>query len=108
MIWPFECIRLPIPPSLLIRPILMPFLAPIPPDSPLSYAPFWLPPGDRGFSIGIDDVTPPPVMVRLKSRIMVEGKSQAEEQIDAYKTGRIKLKPGCDALQSLESEVGAR
>lgn len=29
----------------------------------------------------------------------------AQEQIQAYKSGRIRLKPGCDALQSLESEV---
>lgn len=61
--------------------------------------------GDRGFSIGIDDVTPSDNMLGVKSRILVRGQTLANEQIEAYKTGRIKLKPGCDALQSLESEV---
>lgn len=61
--------------------------------------------GDRGFSIGIDDVTPSSRMLSLKNRILSDGQAQAEDQIDAYKSGRIRLKPGCDALQSLESEV---
>ena len=61
--------------------------------------------GDRGFSIGIDDVTPSDRMLKLKTRILAEGKKLADEQIDAYNSGNIKLKPGCDALQSLESEV---
>lgn len=61
--------------------------------------------GDRGFSIGIDDVTPPEHMIRLKNKIMSEGQQLAVEQIEAYKSGSIRLKPGCDALQSLESEV---
>eukprot|EP01038_Epipyxis_sp_PR26KG_P008141 gene8141-11020_t len=61
--------------------------------------------GDRGFSIGIDDVTPSAKMLKLKERILTEGQQQALDQIDAYKSGKIRLKPGCDALQSLESEV---
>jgi len=61
--------------------------------------------GDRGFSIGVDDVTPSDSMLKLKQRILTEGQKAAEEQIEAYKSGKIRLKPGCDALQSLESEV---
>jgi DNA-directed RNA polymerase III subunit RPC1 len=61
--------------------------------------------GDRGFSIGIDDVTPTEKMKAIKEKILVEGQRLADEQIDLYKSNRIKLKPGCDALQSLESEV---
>lgn len=60
---------------------------------------------DRGFSIGIDDVTPPGRMLASKDRIVADGRSSADDQIAAYKTGKIRLKPGCDALQSLESEV---
>lgn len=60
---------------------------------------------DRGFSIGIEDVTPSPHMLRIKEKILKDGQKQADEQIQAYKSGRIRLKPGCDALQSLESEV---
>ena len=61
--------------------------------------------GDRGFSIGVEDVTPNPRMVHLKTTLISEGQRLAQEQIQAYKSGRIRLKPGCDALQSLESEV---
>lgn len=61
--------------------------------------------GERGFSIGIDDVTPSGHMLRIKEKILKDGQSQATEQISLYNSGRIKLKPGCDALQSLESEV---
>jgi DNA-directed RNA polymerase III subunit RPC1 len=61
--------------------------------------------GERGFSIGIDDVTPSKHMLRIKENILTDGQSQASEQISLYNSGRIKLKPGCDALQSLESEV---
>jgi DNA-directed RNA polymerase III subunit RPC1 len=60
---------------------------------------------DRGFSIGVEDVTPSARITQMKSRILSEGQKLADEQIEAYKSGRIKLKPGCDALQSLESEV---
>lgn len=61
--------------------------------------------GDRGFSIGIEDVTPSAEMVSIKERTMEEGKKKAEEEIKAYRSGSILLKPGCDALQSLESSV---
>jgi len=61
--------------------------------------------GDRGFSIGVDDVTPSLGMRTIKTRIVADGQRLAQEQITAYKSGKIRLKPGCDALQSLESEV---
>jgi DNA-directed RNA polymerase III subunit RPC1 len=61
--------------------------------------------GERGFSIGINDVTPSTEMLNLKRSILSDGQHKTEHQIDAYKTGRIRLKPGCDALQSLESDV---
>ncbi len=61
--------------------------------------------GDRGFSIGVNDVTPSKIMLDIKSKTLKSGQLQAEDEIEAYKSGKIKLKPGCDALQSLESEV---
>jgi DNA-directed RNA polymerase III subunit RPC1 len=60
---------------------------------------------NRGFSIGISDVTPTKEVQAMKLRIMEEGKLKSEKQIDEYKNDRIKLKPGCNALQSLESEL---
>lgn len=60
---------------------------------------------NRGFSIGISDVTPTKEVQAMKQRIMSEGKQKSELQIEEYKNDRMKLKPGCDALQSLESEL---
>ena len=61
--------------------------------------------GERGFSIGIEDVTPSPKMVQIKNDVIEGGQSEAFQLIDAYKTGTTKLRPGCNALQSLESDV---
>lgn len=61
--------------------------------------------GNRGFSIGIDDVTPSTELNIMKNDILASGQRDANEQISLYKAGKIKLKPGCDELQSLESEV---
>jgi DNA-directed RNA polymerase III subunit RPC1 len=60
---------------------------------------------DRGFSIGINDVTPDTKMTDLKASILKKGQGQASEQIESYKLGKNKLKPGCNALESLESDV---
>ena len=61
--------------------------------------------GDRGFSIGIDDVTPSQKLINLKEKIMKDGDRDSLSSIEAYRNGNIRLKPGCDALQSLESEL---
>ena len=61
--------------------------------------------GDRGFSIGIDDVTPSQKLINLKEKIMKNGDRDSLSSIEAYRNGNIRLKPGCDALQSLESEL---
>lgn len=45
--------------------------------------------GCKGFSIGIDDVTPSPSMIAMKEKILVEGQKQAEDQIEAYKSGEF-------------------
>ena len=60
---------------------------------------------DRGFSIGINDVTPSLGMRTIKETNMLEGERQAQAEIDLYRNGDITLKPGCNALQSLESNV---
>jgi len=61
--------------------------------------------GDRGFSIGVDDVTPTKRMIESKREVLEEGQRKVDAEIELYKTGRIRLRPGCDALQSLESEI---
>jgi DNA-directed RNA polymerase III subunit RPC1 len=63
--------------------------------------------GDRGFSIGVEDVTPSGSLPKIKSAILAEGTRDTDEEIALYKSGKIRLKPGCDALQSLESEINS-
>ena len=59
----------------------------------------------RGFSIGLDDVTPSEKVEKLKAGLIEEGFAKADALIEAYHAGRMELRPGCDALQSLEAEL---
>lgn len=60
---------------------------------------------DRGFSIGIDDVTPSKQILSLKNDLLNHALVKAQKFINSYTNSQIKLKPGCNALQSLESEL---
>ena len=44
--------------------------------------------GDRGFSIGVDDVTPSDRMTKIKNKLVVEGQRLADEEIKAYTSGK--------------------
>ena len=59
----------------------------------------------RGFSIGLDDVTPSTEVKDLKAKLLADGFAEADRRIAAYKAGKLDLKPGCDAAQSLETEL---
>ena len=59
----------------------------------------------KGFSIGIDDVTPSDAVLALKAQLLDEGHAEARRKIEAYESGSLALQPGCDALQSLEAEL---
>jgi DNA-directed RNA polymerase III subunit RPC1 len=61
--------------------------------------------GNRGFSIGIEDVTPAPRFTKEKDSLLLKGYSDADANISAFQKGRLELKPGCDAVQSLEDEL---
>ncbi|KAJ0395349.1 hypothetical protein ATCC90586_007781 [Pythium insidiosum] len=64
----------------------------------------WL--GDcKGFSIGIDDVTPSTDLVHKKEKLLQQGYDDANRAIEDYRRGKLSLKPGCNPLQSLESEL---
>jgi len=60
---------------------------------------------NRGFSIGIEDVTPSDKVSGGKDALLAEGYASAELNIVDFKAGRLANKPGCDATQSLESEL---
>ena len=59
----------------------------------------------RGFSIGIGDVTPSDAVTELKERLVKAGDEEARRKIAQYNNGTLALKPGCDLLQSLESDL---
>jgi len=58
--------------------------------------------GHRGFSIGIDDVTPSEELLALKRAILLEGYTKSKENIAKFEEGTLELRPGCNLLQSLE------
>jgi DNA-directed RNA polymerase III subunit RPC1 len=60
---------------------------------------------DRGCTIGVDDVTPSKSVTDLKENIVKEGMLAADKIIELFHSGGIKLRPGCNALQSLEEEL---
>ena len=59
----------------------------------------------KGFSIGIDDVMPSDDLANRKNALLSNGYQNADTAIQDYRKGALKLKPGCDPLQSLESEL---
>ena len=63
----------------------------------------WL--GTRGFSIGIDDVTPGARLRGQKEKSVSKGYTDCDERIAAYQKGTLTLQPGCNADQTLEAEV---
>ena len=63
----------------------------------------WL--GTRGFSVGIDDVTPGHRLQDEKGKVVDRGYDACDERIEAFKQGTLALQPGCNAEQTLEAEV---
>ncbi|RHY77692.1 hypothetical protein DYB34_002090 [Aphanomyces astaci] len=57
------------------------------------------------FSIGIDDVTPSNDLNEKKATLLNNGYDRANDTIEQYRRGKLELKPGCNALESLESEL---
>nr|WCZ58691.1 DNA-directed RNA polymerase III subunit RPC1 [Seculamonas ecuadoriensis] len=58
---------------------------------------------NRGFSIGISDVTPSTNLLANKQSLLTSGYEKCDEYIDQMKRGKLKLEAGCDMEQSLES-----
>jgi len=56
----------------------------------------------KGFSIGVNDVTPSLELQDLKYGILSDGYNKAEKSISKYQDKTLELRPGCDLLQSLE------
>ncbi|XP_071725233.1 LOW QUALITY PROTEIN: DNA-directed RNA polymerase III subunit 1-like [Rutidosis leptorrhynchoides] len=61
--------------------------------------------GNHGFSIGIDDVQPGKILNDQKSATILENYEKCDHKIQDYNAGKLKLRPGSDAVQTLEVEI---
>lgn len=62
---------------------------------------------NRGFSIGIGDVTPGQSLLKAKHDLLDDGYTKCDEYIDALQTGKLQQQPGCSAEETLEVSVAA-
>lgn len=59
-------------------------------------------PANRGFSIGIGDVTPGHGLLKAKQDLLDDGYKKCDEYIEALATGKLQQQPGCTAEETLE------
>jgi DNA-directed RNA polymerase III subunit RPC1 len=60
---------------------------------------------NHGFSIGISDVTPSPVVTQKKTALISKGYQECDVVIQEAKDGTLKPQAGCDIDQTLEAKV---
>ncbi|XP_068736318.1 DNA-directed RNA polymerase III subunit RPC1-like isoform X2 [Montipora capricornis] len=65
--------------------------------------PFFL--SNRGFSIGIGDVTPGQGLLRAKDELLKNGYSKCDTFIQDFKEGKLQTQPGCSADDTLEAVI---
>lgn len=66
-------------------------------------APWFL--SNRGFSIGIGDVTPGPGLIKAKEELLAEGYAKCDKFIEDYSNGMLQTQPGCSAEETLEAII---
>ena len=57
---------------------------------------------NRGFSIGIGDVTPGAGLLKRKNDLLDNGYRKCDEFIKSLEEGKLQTQPGCSAEESLE------
>lgn len=62
--------------------------------------------GNRGFSIGISDVTPGSILKGKKEQMVEQAYSKCDELIDLFNRGKLETQPGCNEEQTLEAKIG--
>ncbi|XP_075697917.1 DNA-directed RNA polymerase III subunit RPC1 isoform X1 [Rhinoderma darwinii] len=60
---------------------------------------------NRGFSIGIGDVTPGQGLLKAKQDLLDAGYKKCDEYIEALNTGKLQQQPGCSAEETLEALI---
>lgn len=63
---------------------------------------------EKGISIGISDVTPSDLLLNNKKNILDFSIQDCEEVISQWKSGKLALKPGCNAEETLESVLNGK
>lgn len=58
---------------------------------------------NRGFSIGIGDVTPGAGLIKAKQDLVSAGYARCEEYIQQLKSGKLQAQPGCNEEETLEA-----
>lgn len=58
---------------------------------------------DNGFSIGVDDVAPSEELKRVKKSLIDAGYKQSDKHIEELRCGKLELRPGSTAEESLET-----
>lgn len=62
--------------------------------------------GNRGFSIGINDVTPGTELKFKKEEMVEAAYVKCDELIQLYNDGKLETQPGCNEEQTLEAKIG--
>ncbi|XP_046382382.1 DNA-directed RNA polymerase III subunit RPC1 [Ischnura elegans] len=60
---------------------------------------------NRGFSIGIGDVTPSSGLLKAKHELLCSGYGQCDEFIKQLDSGTLQTQPGCSAEETLEALI---
>ena len=63
---------------------------------------------EKGISIGISDVTPSQLLLDNKKDILDTSIQECEAVINQWRNGKLTLKPGCNAEQTLESVLNGK
>lgn len=60
---------------------------------------------NRGFSIGIGDVTPGAGLIKAKNELLENGYAKCDEYIRDLEEGRLQTQPGCSEEETLEAVI---
>lgn len=60
---------------------------------------------NQGFSIGISDVYPSPILTREKMKLITDAEAKCYELIELFNTGRLERDAGCDEEMTMENRI---
>lgn len=62
--------------------------------------------GNRGFSIGVSDVTPGKELSAQKDKLVEIAYAKCDDMIEQLRLGKLETQPGCNEEQTLEAKIG--